>query len=198
MPDHSPNLKAQLRQQCLETRKALGKETRAQASQGICAHIGDWRLFQRSSVILTYLPMRGEVDLRPLLERHPEKRWLLPRILPEEGNRMALHPYDPERLVRHTFGMEEPDARLPEIPPDEVQLVLVPGLAYDRRGWRLGYGGGYFDRFLKGFSGTSLGVIYQSLLLDSIPHHQYDMPVDWVATESGLYQVSPGGATGSQ
>ncbi|MFZ5821969.1 MAG: 5-formyltetrahydrofolate cyclo-ligase, partial [Chloroflexota bacterium] len=137
-------------------------------------------------VLLTYLPMRGEVDLTALLTRYPGKRWLAPRILPQENYRMALHVYDPQRLARHEFGMLEPAADLPEVPPTEVQMVLTPGLAYDRRGWRLGYGGGYFDRFLQDFEGVSLGVVYAALLLDELPHGTFDVPMDWIVTEAGL------------
>ncbi len=192
MPASLLELKKALRLQCRETRKALGREGRELAGQAICTHIEAWPAFQQADVILTYLPMRGEVDLLPLLERRPEKRWLVPRVLPEENHRMAFHPYDPARLVRHEYGMLEPAADLPEIPPAEVQISLVPGLAYDRQGWRLGYGGGYFDRFLKDFTGTSLGIIYQALLVESIPHGERDVPVIWIVTENGIFEAMKG------
>lgn len=180
-------LKQQLRQRCRETREALGEETRRQASAAICGHIETWRFFLRSDVILTYLPMRGEVDLTPLLRHSPDKQWVVPRILPQENHRMALHVYDAQRLVRHPYGMLEPSADLPEVSPSEVQLVLTPGLAYDRRGWRLGYGGGYFDRFLKDFKGVSVGVVYAALFLESLPHGRFDVPLDWIVTEEGIF-----------
>ena len=187
--DSLSDLKQRLRRQCLEKRKALGLPAQEAASQAICTHIEGWQSFQDADIILTYLPMRGEVDLRPLLRNHPEKRWLVPRILPDQGNHMSLHRYDPAHLVRHPFGMEEPEASLPEFPPAEVQLVLVPGVAYDRQGWRLGYGGGYFDHFLCNFAGVSLGVIYQALLLDALPHTEHDWPVDWIVTEEELFKT---------
>jgi 5-formyltetrahydrofolate cyclo-ligase len=65
----------------------------------------------------------------------------------------------------------------------------VPGLAYDRCGWRLGYGGGYYDRFLKNFTGASVGITYQSLLLGSIPHHAHDISMQWIVTEQELIQA---------
>lgn len=182
-------LKRELRQRYLERRRTLGEEARLAASQAICLHIETWRVFQRSDVILTYLPMRGEVDLSLLLTRHPQKRWLAPRLLPERKGWMALHPYDPEHLVRHPFGMLEPSAQLPEIDPAAVHLALVPAVAYDRRGWRLGYGGGYFDRFLYDFQGVSLGVTYADLLLDELPHADHDVPVDWIVTETGIFRT---------
>jgi 5-formyltetrahydrofolate cyclo-ligase len=108
---------------------------------------------------------------------------MLPRIIPEEDHRMVFHLYDPSRLILHPFGMAEPAPDLPVIIPEEIQLALVPGLAFDRHGWRLGYGGGYFDRFLKGFKGVSAGVVFHALLLDEVPHTRMDIPMDWILTE---------------
>lgn len=134
--------------------------------------------------------MRTEVDLRSLLIDFPEKRWLLPRILPGEDGRMVFHPYDPQNLVVHSFGMAEPAPHLPQVPPLEIQLVLVPGLAFDRCGWRLGYGGGYFDRFLQDLAGVSIGVVFEELLLDALPHGEYDVAMQWLVTEEGLMKVA--------
>jgi 5-formyltetrahydrofolate cyclo-ligase len=189
MQDSAPNLKQQLRRQCRQIRQGLGDAVRLQASQAICASIENWSSFQRACVILTYMPMKSEVDLGPLLVRNPEKRWFIPRIVPETPHSMLFHPYDSQRLVRHPFGMDEPAADLPVIPPDEIQLALVPGLAFDRHGWRLGYGGGYFDRFLKDFPGTSLGVVFQALLLENLLHDEYDVPMKWIVTEKGLFSL---------
>jgi 5-formyltetrahydrofolate cyclo-ligase len=170
-------------------RKALGEDFQRQASAAICLHIESWPLFRASETVLTYMPMRGEVDLRPLLERHTYKRWLLPRILPE--GRMNFPPYDTGHLIRHPYGMLEPSPDLPIVPVENIQLVLAPGLAFDRQGWRLGYGGGFFDRFLAGFThGVSLGVTYHALLFDLLPHHQHDIPVQYLVTEEGLLRCS--------
>jgi 5-formyltetrahydrofolate cyclo-ligase len=181
--------KSQLRQQCRKLRASLGEETCSRASQSICARLENRTNFQQSHSILTYMPIKGEVDLTSLLDRHPEKQWILPRIIPEENHRMVFHAYDPRHLVRHQFGMVEPAADLPEIPHNEIQLVLVPGLAFDRQGWRLGYGGGYFDRFLKVFAGIGVGIVFHALFLDNLPHDQFDIPVQWVLTEGGNYRT---------
>ena len=85
--------------------------------------------------------------------------------------------------------MQEPQADLPVIPPEAIDLVLVPGLAYDQEGWRLGYGGGYYDRFLKGFMGTSLGVIYDALLLNALPHDANDVQMDFIVSENGIILI---------
>jgi len=186
--------KRQLRRACRQVRKALGEAARQQSSLSICGWIETWHIFQRAAVILAYMPIPGEVDLTPLLVRQHQKKWVLPRIIPEEDHRMVFHiyePYEPERLVRHPFGMAEPAPDLPVIPPSEVALALVPGVAFDRQGRRLGYGGGYFDRFLCDFTGVTLGVIYQALLLDQLPYGEHDVPVGWIVTESGLWHPNP-------
>jgi len=185
-----PDPKHQLRQQCRAIRRELGEEQRQRASQAICEQLAAWQVFQHAETILTYLPMKAEVDLRPLLGQFPKKRWMLPRIVPEENHRMDFHPYDPARLVIHPFGMAEPAADLPLVPAEEIELVLVPGLAYDRQGWRLGYGGGYYDRFLSRFNGISVGVAYQALVLEFIPHSGYDVSVRWIVTETGLFEAA--------
>ncbi len=187
MTDLLANAKSQLRRQCRTLRASLGEEARTRASQSICETLEDWRIFQRSASVLTYMPIKGEVDLTPLLTRHPEKRWVLPRIIPEEDHRMVFHPYDAARLVRHPFGMAEPAADLPTVPPEAIELALVPGLAFNRQGWRLGYGGGYFDRFLKDFAGVSVGVVFRALLLDEVPHAPFDVPMQWIVSEGGLF-----------
>ncbi len=191
MPDVREQ-KRQLRRSCHQVRQELGDAARQQSSLAICSWIESWPVFQGSTVILAYLPITGEVDLTPLLGRQPQKHWVLPRIVPGEKGSMLFHPYQPDRLVRHPYGMEEPTPDLPVISPGEVQLALVPGLAYDRSGRRLGYGGGYYDHFLRGFSGVSLGVIFQALLLDQLPWGKHDVPVQWIVTELGLITDIPG------
>jgi len=186
MPLTIPEQKSNLRKDCRQIRQALDSVFRAQAGQAICEQIAGWTVFQKAQVVLSYMPVKSEVDLRPLFELHPEKRWVLPRILPDHG--LRFHPYDPQRLVFHSFGMAEPDPELPIVSTQEIELVLVPGLAYDRQGWRLGYGGGYFDRFLKEFHGTSLGVVYEALLLEELPRDEHDMPMQWLVTEK---KISP-------
>jgi 5-formyltetrahydrofolate cyclo-ligase len=178
--------KQQLRQQCRKIRQELGEDTRKRASQIICEKIEGWTIFQQSEVVLTYMPIKSEVDLMPLLASHPQKCWALPRIIPEENNRMVFHPYTPDGLVEHPFGMAEPAPHLPIVQPAEIQLVLAPGLAFDRLGWRLGYGGGYFDRFLENFSGISAGIIFHALLLDNLPHGVFDQRMQWIITEEEI------------
>ena len=189
MSDLISEHKAELRTQCRVIRRSLGDEFRHGASRFICARIEHWDIFRKSESILTYMPIPSEVDLTSLLQHYPQKKWALPRIIPEEGHRMVFHPYDPQRLVRHRFGMDEPAADLPVVPPDKIQLALVPGLAFDRSGWRLGYGGGYYDRFLHNFCGICVGIVFHALLLEEIPHTAFDIAMNWVLSEQEVLKT---------
>lgn len=190
MPERITEQKKDLRKSCRAVRASLEENKRGEASSEICRHIERWSIFIKSSVILAYLPMRAEVDLSSLLANHPDKTWLVPRIL--EYGEMRFHHYDPGRLIRHRFGMLEPDATLPIVPAGRVELALIPGLAYDLQGWRLGYGGGFYDRFLTQQSTCiRLGVTYQVLVLPDVPHQENDVAMQYLVTEDGLKKINP-------
>ena len=189
MSENLTELKNHLRHQYRKKRDALTQEYRREVSQVICGHIQRWKVFQESSVIFTYMAMNGEVDLLSLLSKYLHKQWVIPRIQPH--SRMILHPYHPQKLIRHKFGMLEPDPELPQISPDNVDLVLVPGLIFDKHGWRLGYGGGFYDTFLANCPNLiTLGITYQDFLLTDVPHLTHDIPVGVLVTEEGILNLS--------
>jgi len=182
--------KTDLRHIYRRLRKELDEEARVRLSGYVCKHLENWAIFQQSKCILSYMPIKGEVDLTSLVDHDPEKRWVLPRIIPEEDHRMVFHEYCAGNLVVHPFGMAEPAPDQSTVPTEEIQLALVPGLAFDFHGWRLGYGGGYFDRFLQDFSGVSVGIAFHAFLLGILPHDSFDVPVQWIAPEKGFFKAS--------
>jgi 5-formyltetrahydrofolate cyclo-ligase len=192
MSDSMPLVKNDLRKECKRIRNDLGEDKRNSLSQMICSIIEKWQIFQESQCILTYAPIKGEVNLLPLVERWHGKTWALPRIIPGVEGGMDFHLYDPAQLVLHPYGMAEPTISQPVILPKDIRLAFVPGLAYTREGWRLGYGGGYFDRFLCGFSGISVGITYADLILKELSRDSFDVPVQWIVTEDGILSSSRG------
>ena len=115
-----------------------------------------------------------------LLERG--KRVCLPRMLP--GRQMELRLYDPARpMVPAAFGILEPGEDCPLADRGEVDLILVPAVCYDRRGYRLGFGGGYYDRWMEGFSGIRAGLCRERVLRERIPVEAHDCRVDLLLTE---------------
>lgn len=106
----------------------------------------------------------------------------LPRMLPE--HRMEVRRYDPDSpLVKASFGISEPGEDCPLLDREDIGLVLVPAVCYDRRGYRLGFGGGYYDRWLEGFSGVKVGLCREAVLREAVPTEAHDAKVDILLTE---------------
>lgn len=169
-------------------RSALSKEERARADLRIASRLLELPEVVRADCVFTYLSFGSEVDTRFVITRCWEmgKRVCLPRCA--AGYTLTWHAVDGlDHLVRSRFGMEEPAAGAPQAQPagSVYSVALVPGLAFDRRGFRLGYGGGYYDRFLPAFSGVSIGLCRSDLLSDELPSlSEYDYPVDLVVTDN--------------
>lgn len=144
-----------------------------------------------ADTLLLYHGMGAEPDTARLLPalRAMGKRVCLPRCLPGHALEARLTGPD-SALVPHPFGMLEPGEDCPPTERDKIDLILVPGLAFDRSGGRLGQGGGYYDRFLAGYPGFTAALCRQALLLDRVPRAGHDLGVDLVVTEAGLYGPS--------
>lgn len=106
----------------------------------------------------------------------------LPRMLP--GHRMEVRRFDPDRpLVKASFGISEPGEDCPLLDREDIDLVLVPAVCYDGCGYRLGFGGGYYDRWLEGFSGVKVGLCRGAVLREAVPIEAHDARVDLLLTE---------------
>lgn len=142
---------------------------------------------EKAETILLYHGMGAEPEtarlLAALLTRG--KRVALPRILPGRGMEGRLVRAE-NTLMRHAYGMLEPGEDCPLLPKEETDLILVPGLAFDRRCYRLGQGGGYYDRYLAGFAGFTAALCRGEFLLEQIPVEGHDTPVELVLTEELL------------
>lgn len=104
----------------------------------------------------------------------------------KDMNMMAVRLRDPEDVHRGAFRVMEPNGE-EEIDPSELDLILTPGLAFDREGGRIGYGAGCFDRFLPLCRGTVVGLAFEMQLVDKVPMEEHDQRVDRIVTEAGVY-----------
>jgi 5-formyltetrahydrofolate cyclo-ligase len=188
--------KTDLRQQCHKIREGLSPEQVRMSSQAVCAHLNSWPTFQQANTVLGFLAFRNEIDLSQLFERWPNKHWLMPRVVagselaPGQRSYLMLHSYDPTRLRRHRFGMLEPEPSLPSIHPGQVEVVLVPGVAFDPKGGRIGFGGGFYDRLLPlAHEAIRVGVTYEELVLESVPMEPWDCRVHWLVTSAGMTRI---------
>jgi len=138
--------------------------------------------------------MKSEISLDALLD-DPTVAPVLPRI--DEAGVMTMRSYDAQRLVHHRLGFDEPDESSPVIDEAGIDIVLVPGLAFDVNGGRLGRGKGYYDRFLASQprATTRIGVTTDDTVVPEVPMDGHDQRVGWLATESGIrwvgQEVSP-------
>lgn len=110
----------------------------------------------------------------------------LPRVV--SGYGMEFREYSPGcPMARACFGILEPTIDCPLVAKERVDLAVVPALCYDRRGYRLGYGGGYYDRWLSGFHGATVGMCRELVLRDHVPTQKHDRPVQVVVTENEVF-----------
>ena len=138
----------------------------------------------RSNTVMLYLGMGCEVDTRLILDQlyRQGRRLVLPRCLP--GRHMEGRHYHPDRLMRHRYGMWEPDDSCPVVDKREIEVILVPALCYDHDCFRMGRGGGYYDRYLADYSGFTVGLCRDVMLQEQIPRDEWDIAVDLVLTQT--------------
>lgn len=144
--------------------------------------------------LLLFYGMGGEPDTERLLEPlfAAGKTVALPHCLP--GGKLEARRYlGASRLTPGPYNIPEPDGSCPVIPRDSFDVILIPNLCCDRACYRLGHGGGYYDRYLPGFSGVTIALCRDKLLQPRLPVEAHDLPVGLVVTESErLSPVSPG------
>lgn len=155
-----------------------------EVSAGVLSALFTWLSARLPGTASAYLAMGGEVDVAPLFDRLPGWRWVLPRV--EDDGQLTFR----DRSVRremHRWGMEQPLGQGPVTPIPEIDVFLVPGLAFDLSGRRLGRGGGFYDRVLAARRGDSvaIGVTWSDGLLADLPAEAHDQEVDLVFTENG-------------
>ena len=193
VPDCHGAMKQRLRTQLKAMRRGLGPSLRAEADAAVARRVRELPEWGRAGVVLAYLSVRDEVDTRTLVGDAWEagKVVAAPRVTgPRELAWYRVEPGD--ALETSRLGIEEPVARSDRLvdvvglAPDA--LALVPALAFDEKGYRLGYGGGFYDAFLARFPGVSVGLAREAALVPSLgalgalePH---DRPVDLVVSES--------------
>ena len=141
------------------------------------------------TTVVAYRAMEGEVPLDELVAADRRHRWATTRTPP--GGDLTVHPWD-SPTERHRYGFDQPTGDAPTVGHDQIALVLVPGLVFDRRGGRLGHGKGYYDRLLAALPGAvAVGVTVDALVVPVLPTGPYDVPMAWLASESGVRKGEP-------
>ncbi|MEO8674831.1 MAG: 5-formyltetrahydrofolate cyclo-ligase [Casimicrobiaceae bacterium] len=188
--------KLTLRRAVLARRDALGMDDRAAASAAIFARLAALPSFASARTLLLTLPFRSEWDSLPLVRQAlaAGKSVVVPRV--NATTRMLeLHAIaDPDRDAAPGHqGIPEPLAHCPAVAPALVDWVLVPGVAFDRAGRRLGYGGGYYDRLLPLLSPRAARIAgaFDLQIVDRVPSGPHDVTVDRIVTPSDAIVLAP-------
>ena len=172
-------MKSELRKQVLHEMKAISQEQKQAIDQTLTERLLHHPFYQEAKVIATYLSFPHEFQTQGLIEQalKDSKKVLIPKTYSK--GRMDFVIYDPQQLVKTSFGLLEPQGDLGVVDASQIDLIHVPGLAFTTKGYRIGYGGGYYDRYLEHFSGHTLSTVYPCQIRDFIPE-DHDIPVQEV------------------
>ena len=182
-------IKSELRQKYRSLRQSMPPEIKKQKDMAIADQVRRLWQYQRNAVLLIYVSTSIEVDTTEIIRRAiaDGKRVAVPRCVPDTRNMEFYYIDSIDELSPGMFGVLEP-----EINPDRLYkesdggLCIVPAFSYDWSGYRLGYGKGYYDRFLSRFEGNMVGICYSECVQRTLPHGRYDRPVELLVTESYL------------
>lgn len=165
--------------------RAQSREPLPEAQRGIERHLFTWLSARLPGTIAAYVAMPDEIELEPVMGRLPGWRWVLPRL--EHDDAVTFRDREVPR-ERHSLGMAQPVAAGEPIPILEIDLFLVPGLAFDLGGGRLGRGGGHYDRILseRRTDSVAVGVAPPGSLVDLVPREPHDVAMDFLATVDGV------------
>ena len=185
--------KERLRKRVLAVRMGLDRGRAKVSGQAILDRVLGLEAYRRAKLVHTYVSSKeNEVDTRALIGTclAQGKRVAVPVVMP--GTKTLAHALIDglDQLVVGPWGLAQPDPAAAVWLPAEarIDLVVVPGLAFDRRGHRIGWGGGYYDRFLVQVQTVKIGLCYDELVLDCIPGEPHDVPVNMVVAETAIYQ----------
>ncbi|MCL2530597.1 MAG: 5-formyltetrahydrofolate cyclo-ligase [Oscillospiraceae bacterium] len=178
--------KAALRRELLAQRSAMPNKQARDAA--LCQAIIVHPAFIQANEILGFFPIGTEPDIKSALEHAlaQGKALYLPCCTPETRVMTFRRIHALNELVPGAHNIPEPPPYHLALSTKHLALALVPGLAFNEQGYRLGYGGGYYDRFLANFQGSTLGICYAAMI-GEIPTGPHDYPVDVVATEGEQY-----------
>lgn len=184
-----------LREKYRAMRREMPDDERLRRDNAIAEAAAAMVSFRFAEYVLLYAPTGEEIDVFPIARKAMElgKKVLFPRCC-KEDHTMNYHVVTSlDELSPDSYGIPEPPKDAPVYDPARdtgSAICFVPGLVYDREGYRLGYGKGFYDRYLSAFSGCTIGVVYSDYILKTVPRGRYDVKVNILLTEKGVKMTS--------
>lgn len=188
--------KNRIREEFKALRRDMTPELKAEYDGKICQRFMSLASYRFADALLLYAPLKYEIDIMPIAEDALKRGKTVAFPLCDPENRsMTYHTVtELSQLSSGSYGIREPDARLPVYDlkehPGENAVCFVPALAFDRDGYRIGYGKGFYDRYLSSFGGAKMGVEYSTCIVDRLPRGKFDTAVDFLVTEKGVVTLN--------
>jgi len=185
--------KKKVRMQVLNALKTLDKSTYEQHSFEIAKKLYQLPLWKIANTIALTISRSPEVDTWQIIRSGwlEGKRIVVPKCLPESKQMIFRKITSFEQLESVYFGLYEPkENQTEEVSQQEIDLMIVPGVAFNRQGYRIGFGGGYYDRYLQKFKGETVSLAFSIQVLQELPIEKHDIPVKTIITEKELINSS--------
>lgn len=188
MNDNPKELKNALRAEYKLVRAEMSAEERAARDEKVCRAVTSLASYRFARTVLMYAPTGMEIDVSPIARHALEsgKKIAYPLCNVEEHTMVFKVVSSPDELLKGSYSIPEPPEDAENLTDLSGTICLVPGLVFDKEGYRVGYGKGYYDRFLSTYTGTKLGIVYSDFILDRVPRGRYDRRVDILVTEGGI------------
>lgn len=187
-----------IRQKISRLRDEINLQERITKSQLACKHTLAQPFFANhySSAFPTismYMPFRSELDISPIMEWCWEQGWkvLIPKVVKDQSNFILYRVTSYDEMELGMWGIREPNHKAEEWDRQSIDLMFIPGIAFDRQGGRLGFGGGYYDRFMTSYNELNLAkpiltaVAFDLQIVNKVPMEKHDFTVENIVTESG-------------
>lgn len=180
--------KARLRKLYRLKRSGIPQKERAEKSLIITEKLLKMPELLQSGVVFTYISFKDEVDTSKLIcSLIGIGKTVAVPVCKSDGIMEAYEIKGTDGLIKNRYGISEPDIHKSVlVPKNSIDTIIVPGLAFDKNGFRLGYGGGYYDRYIDGFIGKTIGITFHECYTDKLPAFETDKTVNRVITERDL------------
>ena len=184
--------KSAIRQQMKAKRLQMPEHQKLEYEKKIFINITSSEIYQSAQLLFTYVSTEREVDTRQIImdALSAGKRVAVPRILPQTEQMEFCLIDGLQELTVGAMGILEPKQGIQIATDFHNSICLVPALCFDKKGHRLGYGKGYYDRFLNEYSAKTVGLCFSSNLLDAVPQDEFDISVKIIVTEEQVLSVA--------
>ena len=181
--------KKEIRKEMAAAFALIDKQEHEKTSQKLQERLFQSGLWKNAKTIAVYLSIGNEWDTRNIVEQAfiEGKKVAVPKTIPDTKELIFYEIKNFSQTVKGNFGLEEPNIEKTQpIDKDAIELLIVPGLVFTQDGYRVGFGGGYYDRYLTDFIHPTASLVYTMQLIDDFPIEPFDIPVNYLITEKGI------------